>query len=548
MKTCTSLLFAAGLLLSAHGAEAQKIALVGFNLLDMENLKVVRDQTLVMEGSQILALGARQSLKLDSNTTRVDLSGKYLLPGLIDAHTHHGTEPEGGDNPQLTKSRLQALLRGGVTTVRDMGGDIRVLRHWQRLAQLDEIQSPDIYYSVIIGGVGFFSDPRTQASAKGAIPGQVDWMRAVDDNTDFDALMQRTLGTGATGIKIYAQVPAHLIRKLSGAAKRHGVKVWSHAYIGPDKPSDVIEAGVETISHTPDLSAQIIPHYENWRRKDLPIDNNTLAASLAPASYTDLLNTLRDKGTILDATISVFEQLKDRNNNSASVYQHTAMLTRLAHQAGVTIAAGTDFQADKAGLPYPMLHHELQLLVDDAGMTPLQALQAATLNGAKVLGMQDNIGSIGKGKMANILVLNQDPSQNIQHSRDIYAVIKHGHFVYRGDDARLPFVSARKAAGMLYMSGQIGNFPGTLTLAGEGIDMQMHQTMQNIGAVLKEHNLGFNDVVKCTLMLADIGDWAKASEVYKSYFQSALPARSAFAAAGLALNAKVEVECLAALR
>lgn len=461
MKTYRQFVISIGLVMMACTVQAQKIALVGVNLLDVNSLKVNNNQTLILDGRHIVAVGPRASLKLDNETISVDLSGKYLLPGLIDVHTHHATEPEGGDSPQITKARLQALLRGGVTTVRDMGGDIRVLRHWQRLAQLDEIQSPDIYYSVIIGGAGFFSDPRTQASAKGAIPGQVDWMRAVDDNTDFDALMQRTLGTGATGIKIYAQVPAHLVKKLSDAAKRHSVKAWSHAYIGPDKPSEVIKAGVESISHTPDLSAQVIPHYENWRRKDLPVDADTLAASLDPASYSALLSAMHEKGTILDATISVFEQLKGRNNNSARVYQHTTMLTRLAHQAGVRIAAGTDFQADKAGLSYPMLHHELQLLVQDAGMTPFEALQAATVNSARVLGKEDKIGSVGKGMVANLLVLNQDPSLDIKHSRNIYAVIKNGRFIHRGNDARLPFVSARKAAGMLYMSGQIGNFPGT---------------------------------------------------------------------------------------
>ena len=85
-----------------------------------------------------------------------------------------------------------------------------------------------------------------------------------------------------------------------------------------------------------------------------------------------------------------------------------------------------------------------------------------------------------------------------------------------------------------------------MTLAGEDIETQMTQAMKNIGAVLQEYDLGYNDIVKCTLMLADIKDWPAANKAYKPFFQS-LPARSAFATSGLALNAKVEVECSAEL-
>ena len=128
---------------------------------------------------------------------------------------------------------------------------------------------------------------------------------------------------------------------------------------------------------------------------------------------------------------------------------------------------------------------------------------------------------------------------------NIAHVLKNGQFIYRGDNPALPFISAKKAAGVLWMSGQLGNLPGTMKLAGNDIETQMHQTMKNIGFVLQDHNLDYSDITKCTLMLANIDDWAKASEVYKSYFPFELPTRSAFAASGLALNAKVEVECLA---
>ena len=225
------------------------------------------------------------------------------------------------------------------------------------------------------------------------------------------------------------------------------------------------------------------------------------------------------------------------------MWQHGIFLTKLALKHGITLAAGTDAFDDAA--PLPMLHHELQLLVELAGLTPAQALQAATLNSAKAIGIAAKTGSVAVGKVANLLIVNADPFADIRHSSDIAHVIKNGRFVYRGDDSRLPFSAAREAGGMLWLSGQIGNFPGTMTLAGADIESQMTQAMQNIMAVLQEHQLTEKDVTKCTLMLADIADWAKASEIYKGYFAAPLPARSAFAASGLALNAKVEIECVA---
>jgi len=109
---------------------------------------------------------------------------------------------------------------------------------------------------------------------------------------------------------------------------------------------------------------------------------------------------------------------------------------------------------------------------------------------------------------------------------------------------RLPFSTAVQVGDMLYLSGQIGNRPdGTLP---EGIEAQSRQVMDNIGAVLKSADLGFGDVVKCTVMIDDIKQWGDFNKVYVTYFPDGrFPARSAFGADGLAMGALVEVECWA---
>lgn len=109
-----------------------------------------------------------------------------------------------------------------------------------------------------------------------------------------------------------------------------------------------------------------------------------------------------------------------------------------------------------------------------------------------------------------------------------------------------PFSEAVQAGDMLFLSGQIGVAPGAAALAAGGIEGEARQAMENIGAVLARRGLTFDDVVKCTAMLADMNDWPAFNKVYVGYFKPGrLPARSAFAANGLALGGRIELECWA---
>lgn len=112
------------------------------------------------------------------------------------------------------------------------------------------------------------------------------------------------------------------------------------------------------------------------------------------------------------------------------------------------------------------------------------------------------------------------------------------------EDLDLPFSSAVRVDNMLYLSGALGNVPGTLNLAEGGIEGETRQTMNNITAVLEQFGTSMDKVVKCTVFLADMAEWGAMNEVYKTYFENP-PARSALGVSGLALDARVEIECLA---
>ena len=110
----------------------------------------------------------------------------------------------------------------------------------------------------------------------------------------------------------------------------------------------------------------------------------------------------------------------------------------------------------------------------------------------------------------------------------------------------LPFSEAVRVGDTLYLSGQIGVVPGKLELVKGGMEAEAKQTMANIDATLRAHGYALTDLVKCTVMLADMAEWGAFNAIYTTYFDGRYPARSALGANGLALGARVEVECIAA--
>ncbi len=112
----------------------------------------------------------------------------------------------------------------------------------------------------------------------------------------------------------------------------------------------------------------------------------------------------------------------------------------------------------------------------------------------------------------------------------------------------MPFSKAVRVGHILYLSGDLGIIPGTMQLVEGGIQPETRQTLENIKATLEENGSSLAEVVKCTVFLADIGEWAAMNEVYKTYFPTNPPARSALGSSGLALGARTEIECIATVK
>jgi imidazolonepropionase-like amidohydrolase len=302
-----------------------------------------------------------------------------------------------------------------------MAGDVRALASLQRDAMLGEIPAPDIYYSALFAGPSFFADPRTHAASQGLVAGQVSWMRAISDTTDLRQAVAEARGSGATGIKLYAALSAELTRRITAEAHAQGMPVWAHAALRPAMPIDVVNAGVNAVSH-----ASLVA---------LAMDATRRAANLR-ATATQPLD-LNDAGldTTLQAMVvhhTVFEPTLFIFGGNAGQLRLAGEITRKAHQQGVTIIAGTDSVAGADGdsLALPNLHVEMELLVRLGGLTPAEALQSATRNAAMLLGIQASRGTIEVGKFADLVVLTADPLADIRNTRSIRMVIKRGR-VYR---------------------------------------------------------------------------------------------------------------------
>ncbi|MBB6254985.1 amidohydrolase family protein [Nitrospirillum iridis] len=389
----------------------------------------------VVTKGQVIALVApvaQVPADLARAATVVDAAGLYVLPGLIDTHVHLATVP----NRKAEEALLRRAVFSGVTAERDMAGDTRALADLSRSALLGEIPAPDVYYAALMAGPSFFKDPRTAASARGATPGQVPWMQAITPATDLKVAVALARGTGASAIKIYANLPAALVAAITAEAHAQGFRVWAHAMVFPATPAEEIEAGVDVLSHACLLAYQALPEKPTQYHDRAPVESARIANP--DPLMAELFNAMRRHGTVLDATVRVYAEGDKRwagKSNPPGSYcpaELAARITRQAHDAGVPVSAGTDGETP-AGDGFPALHEELELLVRDAGFTPLAAIQAGTQMGARALDLEARMGTVAAGKLANLVFVSKDPTLDIANLRSVVYTVKRGRRYNRTD-------------------------------------------------------------------------------------------------------------------
>ena len=418
------------------------LAFVHATVVDGTGAGPKANQTVVVSQGQILVVGPFGSVSIPPGAGIVDVTGKFIIPGLWDLHVH--TRYEGIDH-------LRLFVANGVTGVRDMGGDWRHLdqiRTWQReIAAGTKIGPTLVPVGPLLDGPGS------------------SWSHAhiVSSAEEARSAVKRLKASGVSFAKVYNLLSREAFFAITEEAKHESLIVTGHA-IQAVTPAEASDAGQRTFEHLDDPLLLAMTGTEQEFRKRLDagerVSQAELLASFDPPTAQRLFDTFRKNATRVVPTLSLtavgtavaragpeafnserlryvpiayVEQWRRGQAGSpeaaeANLREKIKLVSRL-RAAGVEMLAGTDV-VKPFFVPGFTIHDELALLVQ-AGLSEMQALQAATSNAARFVG-DSSRGTVEAGKVADLLILDRDPLRSIQDTRSISGVVAAGRY-YNGN-------------------------------------------------------------------------------------------------------------------
>lgn len=407
-------------------ARTGALVLLGGTLIDGTGKTPLVDSVIVIEGDRIKTIGTRSEVKIPDGATIVDARGKYIVPGLWDMHAHFYQVDFG-----------PAYLAAGITTARDVGNDFEFATALRDAARSGRGLGPGMLLAGYIDGKNpdhsFDIQVETPAEARAAV--------------------QHYKEAGFEQIKIRDNVKLDTLKVITAEAHRLGMTVTGHVPKGMDA-LQAVEAGMDQINHI----NFVAPVFESKGQK--PNDESSSSLNLESPEARHALQVFKDKGTVIDPTLATMElvirpknvaiktfepgmervapelveQLEKKGTPpeaAAQVREYTRLMLAIVgalHRAGIPIVAGTD-----VSVPGHSLHRELELYVQ-AGFTPLEAIQAASLVPARAMKLENEVGTIEAGKRADVLIVEANPLDNISNIRKLKFVIAQGRLY---DCARL---------------------------------------------------------------------------------------------------------------
>ena len=414
------------------------IAITRVSVIDGDAPSPRTDQTVVIDGNRIVRVGASGSVAVPPGARIVDGGGKFLLPGFWDMHVH--TAISGG------RDLLSLYVANGVTGVRDMAGDWDTLKSWRSEIGRGQLVGPRIIASGPYLEGGDVPIPHLLAR------------NAVEASAGVDSL----IALGVDFIKVHSQLNAESYFAIARRARERGVVFAGHVprVVGSAAASDSGQKSIEhllgipaectpadSVALAPRYTVQgalgrcssedLAPLYEKFVRNGTYV-TPTFTAQVEVAVWPtravpgDSLAHYLPKA-VRDYVAQIFPMPDSIPPNADSVGR--AMLEKRLRQvaamqrAGVHILTGTDAPLRNSP-PGFGLHEELALLVS-GGMAPFEALRSATLEPARYFGMLDSLGTIAPGKLADLLLLDANPLQDIRNTRRISAVVANGR-LYAG--------------------------------------------------------------------------------------------------------------------
>lgn len=424
MKILANALYAAALvpvLLFTQTAVAVT-ALVGGNVVDLEGGKPLEDAVILVDGDRISAVGSRDDVAIPDDAIRINASGHWIIPGLMNMHVHPGLILPGTMANELSDEtdaalalRMAAAARGmltaGVTTIRIPGDDRHADLALDRSIRKGESSGPRIFSAgeslIITGGHG--SKPGVLYA-----DGPDELVKAARQQISLGASWVKILISGGIatdgGDIAEALMTPEEINAVVDAAHRYGAKVAAHS--GSSVATTVaVDAGVDSIEHGYTLDKKVLKKMKNAGTWLVP---TIVVSQPATAPFFERIGSPQ---WYLDRRDSVGKQ-------------HWEAL-RTAIDVGVNIGLGTDQLPQEPNDGTTATVREAEYYVE-AGMTPLESLRSATIQTATMLGEEDSLGSIAEGKFADLVFVDADPTQDISALRSINFVMK-GGAVHRDD-------------------------------------------------------------------------------------------------------------------
>ncbi|MEH6517510.1 MAG: amidohydrolase family protein [Halioglobus sp.] len=404
---------------------AATTAIVGGTIVDLDGKKPLQDAVILVDGERITAIGSRSEVDIPAGTEIVDAKGKWLIPGMMNMHVHLGLILPGKMQAQLAHeteaevalrmaANAEQVLQAGVTTVRLPGehryGDIAVKKSINK----GESHGPRIFTAgeavVITGGHG---------SEAGVIyaDGPDELVKAVRKQISLGADWIKILISGGIatdgGAIAEALMTPEEINAVVDAAHRFGVKVAAHSG-SPAATSVAIDAGIDSIEHGYMLDRPVL---KKMARAGTWLVPTIVVSQPATQPFFEAIGSP--------------QWYLERRNSVGKIHWESL---RTAIDEDVNIALGTDQLPNEPNDGTTATVREAEYYVE-AGMTPLRALRAATIEPAKMLGADDDIGSLEVGKYADIVAVSADPVADISALRSITMVMK-GGTIYRNDEAQ----------------------------------------------------------------------------------------------------------------
>ncbi|MFN2316298.1 MAG: amidohydrolase family protein [Gemmatimonadales bacterium] len=389
-------------------AAVPAVAIVNGDLFDSERGTIVPRTTVIIQGERITAVGPAGSVSIPAGARVIDATGKTVMPGMWDMHTHF----------QLTSQSGTALsqLATGVTTIRDLAADLDVAVSHRDRADRGMIVSPRVILGGFIEGPGAWAGP-TEAIAR--------------DESEARAWVARYDSLGYRQIKLYNLVHPDLIPVIAEETHRRGMRLSGHVPRGITTPT-AVRLGFDEINHAAFLFSTF---YQDSLYLPRMRAYSAVAATVAAAvdvdgpEMTAMIELFRERGTVMDGTWNLWMSARSGVGPSVTGIPAQAFdsLGRLAdanylraikrlHDAGVPVVPGTDGSSYNAELE----------VYERAGIPAAEVLQLATITSARVMGDDGEYGSIEVGKVADVLVVDGRPAERVEDLRRLTHVIRAG--------------------------------------------------------------------------------------------------------------------------